>query len=141
MKSLPETACKCWACREACRRTPCTATPADAKALIDAGFKDRLELYFFQDILFGQPFLWPYLSGRKEEKGCTFFTADELCELHDKKLKPSEGRFAHHATPDEGLKKWLCFQWCSPLGIEVMENFGAPPEVIHILRTIMYNRK
>ena len=91
------TACSCSQCQRMCR-IPCIGTPEDIERLVDAGYTDRLA-----------PTEWlvgklaglidrPIYMIQPEQRGgwCTFFH-NGLCELHDKGLKPTEGKLSHHA--------------------------------------------
>lgn len=88
--------CSCEKCKNLCR-TPCLGTPEDISALISAGYESRLA-----PILWGVGMLagligYPIkmIQPKIEDNGwCTFRTADGLCELHDKGLKPLEGKLA-----------------------------------------------
>jgi hypothetical protein len=73
--------------------------------LIAAGYADRLMLDDWPE---GPTMLKPALKGFCGEKapydthsreGCTFWKKGK-CELHAQKLKPSQGRLAHHALTD-----------------------------------------
>ena len=105
-------ACTCAECQSMCKR-PCWPTPAEAKALIDAGFGHRLQAdYWSGDGPDGDDILvlcgalkhrlgdvkpsWPTVEGLT----CTFFVRGR-CQLHSKGLKPIEGRLSHHANGAE----------------------------------------
>ncbi len=111
------TECGCKLCQQQCHQ-PCLGTPEDIAKLVDAGYGDRLA-----------PTQWaagvtnkviPMVQARVEDNGwCTFFH-DGKCELHDKGLKPTEGRLSHHSlradnfNPKRSLawlvaKEWLQF--------------------------------
>ena len=101
------TACSCEACKNMCHR-PCWPTPAEAHALMDAGFAARLMADYWSAadhdirILCGalkgcEGHAAPYLP--ESEEGCTFWNAQGLCDLHDLGLKPLEGRLAIHGAP------------------------------------------
>lgn len=117
------SACSCESCKNQCR-TPCIGTPEDIERLIEAGYTDRLA-----------PTLWAagivmgvtdkvirMVQPKREDNGwCTFRTPEWLCELHDKGLKPTEGRLSHHSLSigsykaDRNLtwlvaRQWLPFQ-------------------------------
>lgn len=97
---MKQSFCKCNLCKKQCS-TPCLATPEDIKKLIDAGYADRLaETDWYVGKLMGVidkpiPMIQPLFDDSKGS--CTFFT-DGLCELHDKGLKPTEGKLSHHST-------------------------------------------
>ena len=96
--------CKCSLCRMQCH-TPCLGTPQDIERLIDAGYADRLA-----------PTLWgagiimgvidipiPMIQAVAGDEYCIFYH-NGLCELHDKGLKPTEGRLSHHSTRLDNFK-------------------------------------
>lgn len=138
--TLPDIApCSCERCRRMCEERPCWPTPAEAIALLDAGRGSSLMLDYWSggfpspedefpdsvDILGpaivgcegrGAPF-WP--GGR-----CTFLSQQGLCSLHDRGLKPAEGRKAGHVTPD-GLHKAVARTWDSDLGRAAVARWRA----------------
>ena len=79
--------------------TPCLGTPDDIERIIDAGYADRLALtnwaagIFLGVINIAIPMIQP-VSGKEF---CAFFE-NGLCILHDKDLKPTEGRLSHHTV-------------------------------------------
>lgn len=92
--------CSCEKCRNMCH-VPCLGTPEDIEKLVDAGYTSRL-----------QPTEWlvgklvgltnrsiTMIQPRQERGWCTFYH-NGLCELHDKGLKPTEGRLAYHTVQD-----------------------------------------
>ena len=86
--------CSCEKCKDACK-TPCLGTPEDIEALIKSGFGSRLAItQWVPGMLLGltkEPILM--IQPRQSEDGwCTFRTSDGFCELHDKGLKPLEGK-------------------------------------------------
>lgn len=101
LAKLPTPTCSCLVCKRMCRR-PCWPTPKEAEALIQAGFADRLMLDYHRDLK--GPILSPAYVGREGKEGlfpmlidnprCTFLDQNGLCMLHDKGLKPLEGRIA-----------------------------------------------
>lgn len=104
--------CKCKACKSQCSKAPCLGTPEDIEKIIDAGYAKRI-------------FSTSWLAGinmgitnksidmfqpEQLETGCTFFK-DGLCELHDKGLKPTEGRLSHHTHTPETFTKSKSLSW------------------------------
>lgn len=92
-----ESECSCSTCQKMCR-TPCIGNVDDIFNLIKAGYIERLAMTtwaagYVQGFF---PHLVQMIAPLKDEKSgyCTFFK-DGLCELHDKGLKPTEGRYAH----------------------------------------------
>jgi len=98
---MKPVSCKCSLCKEQCK-APCIGTPEDMKAIVEAGYGDRIVL----TNQFGKPIFMPQYDSTK--KSCTFFT-NGLCELHDKGLKPTVGKLSHHSlkAKDVNLKKTL----------------------------------
>ncbi len=88
--------CSCSRCQKMCQ-VPCLGTPEDIERLVDAGYTDRLRP---TDWLVGA--LVGITDGPvsmiqpgTENGWCTFYH-NGLCELHDKGLKPTEGRLTRH---------------------------------------------
>lgn len=94
------TECKCNLCKMQCK-TPCLGTPEDMQRIIDAGYADRVsESLWAVGMMHGLcDFPVPNIASNydKQKKACTFFT-NGLCELHEKGLKPTEGKLSHHTT-------------------------------------------
>jgi len=96
--------CSCDKCKRMCH-APCCMSVEDAEKLLNAGYASRL---MFDDLPSNPDtadFLKPALKGYEGEhspwetsslRGCTFWNEDGKCELHDKGLKPIQGRIAIH---------------------------------------------
>lgn len=124
-----------------CKTSPCFPDPAGALKLIQAGFKDKLTVTIWKGDLFGKEFLWPVIAPVKTGSGCIFLKND-LCELHDKGLKPMEGRLAYHKNVDyHNLRKNICFTWVNQYGIAVMKMFEGSEVAVKALATLNANRK
>ena len=114
--------CSCSKCKSLCH-TPCLGTPDDINKLLEAGYENRLTpTLWWIGVMFGltnKPI--KMVQPRLEENGwCTFCQPDGLCELHDKGLKPTEGKLASHKPKPKGwsLKKditWLVAKTWMPL--------------------------
>ena len=128
---LKEPHCDCDKCKGMCKR-PCWPTPKEAKKLIDSGYAKRLMLDYWAaepNIYIVCPALKGY-EGKETpywpsgEKGCTFQDSKGLCEIHDKKLKPIEGRVAHHSEIGNGsgldLHKAVAKLWNSKEGRDIV---------------------
>lgn len=91
--------CHCELCRSMCR-TPCLGTPEDIEKLVDAGYADRLvPTEWGVGMIVGLISRPIYMLQADTINGwCTFYH-NGLCELHDKGLKPTEGKLAHHTDP------------------------------------------
>ena len=113
-----ETSCKCNACKNMCRVSPCFPTPAEADKLMELGYYNQLKNTTYLDITTGQPYT--VLAPELLSTGCVFLTEKGLCELHEKKLKPLEGRLAHHELPDMGLRAWVAAKWQTNQGIDII---------------------
>lgn len=113
-------ACACTTCVQMCEHRPCWPTPAEAQRIIKAGLGGRLML----DYWVGTPttdILAPAIVGREGKPApfwprgrCTFLTVDGKCELHALKLKPLEGRVAHHSMKDataERVRRHIVRLW------------------------------
>lgn len=133
--------CKCHLCKRQCH-TPCLGTPQDILRLMDAGYTDRLKLTeWLAGMMMGvtkvpipliQPECLDGAFGGTIDLGvkshCTFQREDGLCELHDKGLKPTEGRLSHHSTKIDNFKPsksigWAVVQeWLDPQNEDVVEE-------------------
>ena len=126
----PTTECDCAECKQMCLR-PCWASPEEAETLIDAGLGNRLMLDYWvrhpEDIML----LCPAIKGSEGRNApfmpigeCTFFNKEGHCDLHDKKLKPIEGRIANCKSQTKGeLHEAVAFLWLSPKGRAVIERW------------------
>ena len=110
--------CKCKLCQAQCH-TPCLGTPQDIMRLVDAGYADRLAVTEWAAGIYMGVISEPVImlqairDGEDEfdEKAhCTFFH-DGLCELHDKGLKPTEGRLSHHSHRIDNFKASRSISW------------------------------
>lgn len=105
------TACNCERCKAQCH-TPCLGTPEDIGRLIDAGYKDRLApITWIVGMLIGvcdRPI--EMVQAKIENGWCTFYH-DGLCELHDKGLKPTEGKLSHHSIRRDNFEPKRSLSW------------------------------
>lgn len=103
--------CKCSLCKEQCH-TPCLGTPEDIEKLIDAGYTSKLKpTDWYAGVIMGvidSPI--PMIQPIAGEEYCVFFQ-NGLCELHDKGLKPTEGRLSHHSTRIDNFKPSKSIAW------------------------------
>lgn len=103
--------CKCQLCKMQCH-TPCLGTPEDIERIIDAGYSDKLAATYWvagmvmRVVDFPVPMIQPVAS----EDYCAFFQ-NGLCELHDKGLKPTEGRLSHHSISLDNFKPSKSIAW------------------------------
>lgn len=123
------SACKCEACRNQCR-TPCLGTPEDILRLIKADYRDKLAVSFWcVGMLLGRmrhPIVMVQIV-TTEEGWCVFYH-DGLCELHNKGLKPTEGRLSHHSITKENysFSKSLAYnvakEWLAEENLPMIEE-------------------
>jgi hypothetical protein len=134
--------CTCQECVEMCRTHPCAPTVEEAKQLIKHGFAKRLMLKIWvsrddpECIIVG---LCPAIMGHemgadplKSHIGDCTFLKDERCELHNLKLKPSEGRFATHNTTheqEESNTKEIIKTWLSNEGEALLHKWERICEI------------
>lgn len=139
LKVLPSN-CDCINCQNMCQ-APCCMSVEDAEKLIDAGYANRLMFDDLPSYPDGGDVLKPAMKGyegkqspwaTRSEKGCTFWTSEKKCELHDKGLKPIQGKIAHHALYrtakkfdryEKVLSKTLKEDWESERGLAVIEKW------------------
>lgn len=135
------TECRCYLCKRQCQ-TPCLGTPQDILQLMDAGYIDRLKpTMWAAGVVMGLtsepvPLIQAECLGGDFDgmidlgvnSHCTFQREDGLCELHDKGLKPTEGRLSHHSIKLDNWKatksiSWAVVQeWLDPQNADVVEE-------------------
>lgn len=119
------SACKCEVCRNQCR-TPCLGTPDDILRLIEAGHQDKLAVTYWCVGMFLGRLNYPIVMVQAimRDDGWCIFYHDGLCELHDKGLKPTEGRLSHHSLSQENysLTYHVAKEWLEKDNIPVIEK-------------------
>lgn len=121
--------CKCEACRNQCR-TPCLGTPDDILRLMDAGYTDKLAVTYWCVGMFLGRLDYPIMMVQAvtTDEGWCVFHHEGLCELHDKGLKPAEGRLSHHSISKENysFSKSLAYhvakEWLEEKNLPVIEK-------------------
>lgn len=126
--------CSCDKCKRMCH-APCFMSVEDAEKMLDAGYAKRLMFDDLPGMYDPGAILKPALKGYEGQqapwdtssmKGCTFWTKDKKCALHDKGLKPLQGRIAIHgntAYDGEYLAELSKEDWESPRGLAVIERW------------------
>jgi len=111
---MKESVCSCEKCKQMCAHSVCIPTPEEARELMRRGYVNRMSQYTFMD---GESYLAPSPAGLEGAHlshtnmgACTFFK-DGLCELHDKGLKPLEGRLANHDLQWQPIRFHVISQW------------------------------
>jgi hypothetical protein len=133
LKQYVETECKCETCTLMCTR-PCWGTPDDILRLIRKGYGDKLMLDWYygetpleDDILI----LCPALRGHEgieapfvpaSPRGCTFWK-NRLCSLHNKSLKPSEGKYASCQGHGGQLHRDIAMTWKTRRAQEIVKKW------------------
>ncbi|PNP92061.1 hypothetical protein BFS16_12055 [Hoylesella timonensis] len=130
------TYCKCRKCREQCH-TPCLGTPQDIERLIDAGYAARLApTIWAAGIIMGickKPIYM--VQAKAGEEWCTFFH-DGLCELHEKGLKPTEGRLSHHSIKADNFHPAKSISWNVAKEWIALENGDCIKRIIEKLEEL-----
>lgn len=102
MTTGTKESCTCDKCRAMCNR-PCWGTPAEIRALIDAGYGGRLMLDWWErdEHLEYTEVLSPACTGSEGRSApfwpagrCALQMPNGLCSIHS--MKPTEGREACH---------------------------------------------
>lgn len=122
--------CKCQLCKKQCA-TICLGTPEDIEKLLDAGHRDKLMVTEWGvGMMFGViNFPIPMIQAKQTDKGCIFFE-NGLCTLHNKGLKPTEGRLSHHSTRLDNFKfsksiSWnVAKEWINEDNLPVLERIA-----------------
>lgn len=124
--------CKCLTCRNQCH-TPCLGTPDDILRLIEVGYQDKLAVTYWCVGMFLGCLNYPIVMVQAvttEEGWCVFYH-DGLCELHNKGLKPTEGRLSHHSISKENysFNKSLAYhvakEWLEERNLPVIEKISS----------------
>ena len=131
--TLKTVDCACRACVAMCERRPCFGTPEDLRKLVDAGFGDRLTLYFKVHPSGAAHGYFEHLvpstvrSSKSPSEGrCTFLNVDGRCDLHDDALKPTEGRVAlHDMNNAQELRDSVAFMWNNAPSQELVRRWKA----------------
>lgn len=122
-----------------CKDRPCWGTPDGINKLIDAGFADKLMLDWWVKPSGDVYIIAPAIVGREKRLApsmpygrCTLLTNEDLCPLHDRGLKPFEGRMAHHDHEDninsiqgQDLHNYVANTWNTPKGQEVVNKWKS----------------
>lgn len=120
--------CRCNQCKQQCH-TPCLGTPQDIERLIEAGYADQLDITFWcAGMVMGiVNFPVPMVQAITKGEFCIFYH-NGLCDLHDKGLKPTEGKLSHHSIRIDNFKSsksiaWnVAKEWLDKDNLEVIEK-------------------
>ena len=133
-----QSTCQCEDCRWMCH-TPCWGTPDEIKVLMDKYPLDYFRLGFYSHDYKGISHEFTVICPKKKKSedisdtylgidSCIFMNKSGNCVLHNKKLKPIEGRFAHHTRADRGqnkhtLRLLVAKSWETEQGKELVHDF------------------
>jgi hypothetical protein len=101
--------CSCDGCRSMCKNSPCLPTPEEALRIMDAGYVKEMVLTTVMvpgetiNSEVGYECIMPEAvkdTSSPTNERCVFLDHRDLCVLHDKGLKPVEGRFAICGTTE-----------------------------------------
>ncbi len=111
--------CSCNKCKKMCTVAPCIGTPLDMLAIAEAGYANRIR-YTSQGswTKYGFPMyeiVMPEFLVEGNKTRCTFLTEEGLCELHEKGLKPIEGKLANCTAEVIPADKYPVGLLCSSL--------------------------
>lgn len=103
--------CKCHLCQNQCK-IPCLGTPDDILRIIKAGYIDRLSfsLWAVGKIMNKIPYSIPMLQLTLTDHGCIMFE-NGLCLLHDRRLKPTEGKLSYHTLLADNYEFEKSLSW------------------------------
>ena len=127
LKKYTESICSCKKCVTMCQTRPCWPTPQESKKLIENGFLNKLMLDWWvgnnENIFVVSPAIKGYESKDAPylPTGVCTFLENNLCKLHDLKLKPSEGRMSGCNKNVSSLHKDIAMLWDSDEGKEVVK--------------------
>lgn len=116
-----ECSCSCNTCKQMCMISACFPTPDEVENLIRLGYKDKLTPTIWVDIKTKRSYY--LVAPVQTPSGCVFLTRDGLCQLHEARLKPLEGRLAIHNQVDNGLREWVAAKWASWKGLFMITKF------------------
>lgn len=147
-----EYECNCNVCVSFCYHRPCWGTVEEMKKIIDAGYGNKLMQDYWssegekEDILI----IVPAVKGFEQTCApffptgkCAFLNNDNLCILHDKKLKPIEGRITYHVKQlKDNFHEELIKEWDTEEGRKLVDDwkkeyFMAEKEEINTIERVI----
>ncbi len=129
LEQYKEVSCSCVDCQGSCYVSPCIPSPEEVLNLMNLGYGKRLSVGFYTDQVRNciQIFIYPIAIPHPHPliNPCNFLDQKSgMCTLHDKGLKPLEGRIEGCHIGDHSkhvqLRSDICELWRSPLGIELI---------------------
>jgi hypothetical protein len=121
LSGLNNHSCSCGQCVNMCKTAPCIGTPQDILNIINAGYRDKVALTQWRaGVKYGLPELHMVAPIYDDQRGaCVFLNKWGLCDLHDRGLKPTEGKLANckvdRVAPGKYPPAWIVAAlWDSP---------------------------
>lgn len=122
INSFKESICSCNICKSMCKN-PCIPTPDEAMNLMNLGYNLDSRFFYLQHEDYNYDdveVLLPYKN--LDTCACEFQNNEGLCELHDKGLKPLEGRLALHGVNyEDSSHEVILSLWLTDKGKKVIE--------------------
>lgn len=111
-KEFKESSCSCNKCKDMCKTAPCLGTPKDISILYLAGLGEKLSgTIWMPGAILGICEPIKMIQPKFENGKCVFLNENDLCELHDLGLKPTEGKMTLHSdNPIEDLRETITYQ-------------------------------
>lgn len=120
LSGTTENQCSCKDCVNMCYRCPCLGTPTDILKIMEAGHTDKIILTdWAAAVAAGFPVITMFQIKHETGTACVFLKND-LCSLHDKGLKPTEGKLASHTGIDKIIKNKI------PAGLAIASTWLLP---------------
>ena len=121
--------CKCSLCKQQCKQV-CLGTPDDIMKIADAGYGNLLKYTdWWAGVSHGvSPIRMVQLE--LTNNGCVCFV-NGLCILHDKGLKPTEGKLSHHSTTMDNFKFRKSLSWNVAKEWIAIENKELVQEILN----------
>lgn len=124
----PPPSCVCETCTKMCEREPCWGTPEEIQRIIEAGYGDKLcpEPWDGINIIPMRKMEYYGVDSESDiryQMSCIFLE-NQKCILHEKGLKPIEGKLAHCSSsknPSDIREKLLSI-W-EQHGKEILQDF------------------
>lgn len=128
-----ENTCSCNGCKMMCKVSPCFPTPEQIEKYEKEGIMDFFSPTMWADRENGEVHVVfaPEGHHHKTVNGiplmrCVFHSPEDLCLLHDRGLKPTEGKLADHDDHSTDLRKHICSQWNNEEAQNIIRKYASP---------------
>jgi len=116
-----------------CKVSPCFPTPEQIEDYEKEGIMDFFSPTMWADRDTGEIYtvLAPEGYHHKTVNNiplmrCVFHSPEDLCLLHDRGLKPTEGKLADHNDPSTELRKYICGKWDNKEAQNIIKKYADP---------------